>query len=271
MHTITEPTRDTPIIDEVDLCVLGGSCTGVFAAVRAARLGMRVAIVEKQNCFGGVATCGLVNVWHSLWDTEKQQQIISGLTEEVIDRLGRRDAVTTFPDDRGHYRLNTFELMIELDELVTEAGVRPHLHTLYVAPQMSDGRLNAIMVENKSGRGAIRAGVFIDATGDGDLCAHLGLPQYVSDNPQPPTTCANIYRDPGIEFALDAAIAEHGTEFGLKDDWGWRGPVPGLEGHVMHADHHVFRENLLSADGLTAAEIEGRATAARLPGPLRNT
>ena len=42
-----------------DLVVVGGSCTGVFAAVRAARLGLRVAILEKNNCFGGVATAGL--------------------------------------------------------------------------------------------------------------------------------------------------------------------------------------------------------------------
>jgi len=115
-----------------------------------------------------------------------------------------------------------------------------------------------VIVENKSGRGAIRAGVFIDATGDGDLCAHLALPQYVPDSVQPPTACANIYRNPNADFALDAAIADHGAEFGLEDDWGWRGPVPGLEGHVMHADHHVFGEDLLSAEGLAAAEIEGR-------------
>jgi hypothetical protein len=35
-----------PVISEVDICVLGGSCTGVFAAVRASRLGSKVAIVE---------------------------------------------------------------------------------------------------------------------------------------------------------------------------------------------------------------------------------
>jgi glycerol-3-phosphate dehydrogenase len=46
-NTLLEPARSTPVILEVDLCVLGGSCTGVFAAVRAARRGLRVAIVEK--------------------------------------------------------------------------------------------------------------------------------------------------------------------------------------------------------------------------------
>lgn len=38
-----------------DLVVVGGGCTGVFAAIRAARLGLKVAIIERSNCFGGVA------------------------------------------------------------------------------------------------------------------------------------------------------------------------------------------------------------------------
>lgn len=50
MH-VTEPERTIPVVGNVDICVVGGSCTGVFAAVRAARLGASVALVEKQNCF----------------------------------------------------------------------------------------------------------------------------------------------------------------------------------------------------------------------------
>ena len=38
MKTVTEPKRDVPVIDEFDVVVVGGGCTGVFAAVRAARL-----------------------------------------------------------------------------------------------------------------------------------------------------------------------------------------------------------------------------------------
>jgi NADPH-dependent glutamate synthase beta subunit-like oxidoreductase len=64
------PVREIPVINEYDICVLGGSCTGVFAAVRAARLGAKVAIIEKQNAFGGVAANSMVNIWHSLLNTE---------------------------------------------------------------------------------------------------------------------------------------------------------------------------------------------------------
>ena len=43
MDTIREPGRDVPVGADVDLCVVGGSCTGVFAAVTAAvRRGHRV-------------------------------------------------------------------------------------------------------------------------------------------------------------------------------------------------------------------------------------
>jgi ribulose 1,5-bisphosphate synthetase/thiazole synthase len=78
MKQIIVPSEKVPIIKEADICVLGGSCTGVFAAVRAARLGAKVVIVEKQNRFGGVATNGLVHMWHSIYDTDFNEQIIGG-------------------------------------------------------------------------------------------------------------------------------------------------------------------------------------------------
>jgi len=53
---VFEPAREVPVVWEGDLCVIGGSCTGVFAAVRAARLGLRVAVVENHTIFGGMAT-----------------------------------------------------------------------------------------------------------------------------------------------------------------------------------------------------------------------
>jgi len=91
--TIREPARDVPVVHDCDVCVIGGSCTGVFAAVAAARLGAKVALVELNGFFGGVATASLVNIWHSLKDRSGKEQIIAGLTSEVIERLERRDAV----------------------------------------------------------------------------------------------------------------------------------------------------------------------------------
>lgn len=52
MNEILIPAEKIKIIDTADICVIGGSCTGVFAAVRAARLGAKVVLIERQNRLG---------------------------------------------------------------------------------------------------------------------------------------------------------------------------------------------------------------------------
>jgi hypothetical protein len=257
MNIITEPERNVPVIYEADLCVIGGSCTGVFAAVRAARLGLRVVIIEKQNSFGGVATQGLVNCWHSLMDTEFKREIIAGLTREVITRLKKRDAVKEIPHNRAMgFILNTEELKIELDALVCENKVKPYLHTFFTFPYVKDGQLRGVIVENKSGRGVILGKIFIDATGDGDVAARLGIPFTIRRYSQPPTMCARIYGVEGLD--IGELIRKHGEEYGLPNDWGWRGGVVGIPGVTFHAETHVFDVNCVDANDLTKAEIEGR-------------
>ena len=47
---------------------------------------------------------------------------------------------------------------------------------------MTNGdRIDAALVETKSGRGAIRARIFIDASGDADLAHHAGVPYELGD------------------------------------------------------------------------------------------
>ncbi len=259
MKFIEEPARKTPVIGEFDLVVVGGSCTGVFAAVRAARLGLKVAIVEQHNCFGGVATAGNVSIWHSLFDTKHRQRIIGGLTAETIERLRKRGAVKELNSATSAFKLNTEELKIELDGLILEHDIAPFLHTFYVDAVSEDDEVCAVVVENKNGRSALCARQFIDATGDGALALDLGLPSFRDGAFQPPTACAKII---GFECLADfdwiETLREHGPEFGLAEDWGWGTDIPGLPGIQMRADSHVFGIDGADADDLTRAEIESR-------------
>lgn len=252
LSTISEQPRNTPVVQDCDVCVLGGSCTGVFAAVRAAQMGAKVALVEKQHAFGGVASIALVNVWHKLVSNSGDDQIIGGLTDRVIKNLERIGAAK---GRRADFVINTEELKIELDRLVLEHKITPYLHTYYAAPLVEDGRVSAVFIENKNGRQAIRAKVFVDATGDGDLAKDAGLPFDIREGLQPPTTCAKISDMPEGMLGL---IAKHREEFGLAEDHGWGAPVPGSNGVGMCAYLHVFDTDASDATQLTAAEIEGR-------------
>lgn len=138
MKEILIPAEKLPVIEEADICVIGGSCTGVFAAIRAARLGAKVVLIEKQNRFGGVATTGLVCMWHSLFDITGDKQIIGGLTFETMERLEKRKAISPFRDGHGyrHISFNSEELTLELDAMVSEEK-KPLLHFVKNRPQMT--------------------------------------------------------------------------------------------------------------------------------------
>jgi flavin-dependent dehydrogenase len=114
------------------------------------------------------------------------------------------------------FTFNPEELKIELDEMVTQAGAPIYLHTQFCAPLIEDGVLTAVLVENKSGRGAIKAKVFIDASGDGDLMARLNLETYFSSHLQPATTCALLSGWSTLDTAGVAAFCALDNNVGIS-------------------------------------------------------
>ncbi len=257
---ITVPQKQIPVIYEADLCVIGGSCTGVFAAINAARLGLSVVIVEKLNCLGGTATAGLVNVWHTLFDTDYNEQIIAGLTYEVEQKLEKEHAIVFENNASVGCRFNSARLSCLLDEMVEKENIKLYLHTNYSEVLFENNKINAIVVNNKDGRGAIKAKFFIDASGDGLVARDVGLTSYKYQYLQPPTSCYYMYGDTD-NCSIDDLIKKHGIEFGLEEDWGWAGSVPGVENISFRADNHIFNVDCSKADDLTFAELEGRRKA----------
>ncbi|MFH1476229.1 MAG: FAD-dependent oxidoreductase [Verrucomicrobiota bacterium] len=255
---IMVPAEKVPVVEEADIVVIGGSCTGVFAAVRAARLGARVVIVEKLNRFGGVATSGLVNMWHSIYDTDYNRQIIGGLTHEIMERLDKRNMISRFKNSKDYaIRFNSEELTIELDELVLEEKIKPYLHTFFAAPVIENGQVSSVIIQNKSGRSAIKGGMFIDATGDADLCFLAGLPTYIPPHIQPPTTCAK-FTHWNIKLNANKLIMKHAAEFNLPEGYMWGAPIPPDNDVFMLAGTRVSGKNPADGKQLTFCEMEGR-------------
>ncbi len=269
MNTVFEPGRQIPIAWEGDLCVLGGSATGVFAAVRAARLGARVCIVERQNYFGGTATAGLVNIWHGLLDFDYRYPVIAGLTREVLDALIRENQCAVTQDRNCANRFNPIAMIRALDQLVREHKITTFFHTQFAGALTDGDRVDCAFIQNKDGRSAIRAKMWIDATGDGDLLKALGVERYAHSTLQPPTT-GFLLKGKTSPSVIAWAIHEHGAEFGLDDDWGWFSDVPGMDGITFRADNHVFGLDLSRAADLTEAEFEGRRRAFALEQLLKS-
>ena len=253
------------VIEDVDVCVVGGGSTGVMAAIRAARMGASVVLVEQQGNFGGNSTSGMVLAWHTMKDFDFDKQIIAGLSQEFVERMQRRNAVEIIDHNRtdlpsrmwkiSTYMFNTQELMIEYDEALREAGVKCYLHALFSQPYLEDGKLRGIIIDGKSGRQAILAKFFIDATGDGDLAYRMGVPARELDLKQPSTTAAVVSGYDGINKPK-RVLLEHLKEYDLPN-LGWDRDYIGYPQAQLLLKTNVF-ESCLTTEGLTKSEIEGR-------------
>jgi 2-polyprenyl-6-methoxyphenol hydroxylase-like FAD-dependent oxidoreductase len=174
-----------------DVVVVGGGVAGVAAALAAARAGHETGLVEKTILPGGLATSGLVTSYTALCDG-RGRQVTFGLAQELLHASlkygpGHVSEHWREPDEKhgarrytAHFCAGSF--VLALDELLEEAGVDIWFDTLFCDALLEGDRLAAIEVENKSGRGRLRANCFVDATGDADVAHRAGAPCVESDN-----------------------------------------------------------------------------------------
>jgi hypothetical protein len=166
------PERNLPLDDSWDVIVVGGGPSGCTAAAAAARDGARTLLLEATGSLGGMGTSALVPAWTPFSDKEKM--IYRGLAEKVF-RACCAGIAHVKKTDLDWVPIDPERLKRVYDDLVTGAGASIRFHTHLSAVQRVDDVIDAIVVTNKAGLSAYRAKVFVDCTGDADLCAWAGV------------------------------------------------------------------------------------------------
>jgi hypothetical protein len=181
--TVREPARETPILGRYDVVVLGGGPAGLAAATAAARLGADVLLVERYGFLGGMGTaagvtnfCGLhANVFGTI------RQVVHGVADDLLGRMRALDGLSEPHLVLGKIHAQAYDmsaLKCAADAMLLDAGARLLFHALATGVTLNrDGDIDALLVETKSGRGALQARVFIDCSGDADI-AHWSGAEY---------------------------------------------------------------------------------------------
>ncbi len=175
MKTISEASRETPIIHETDVLVVGSGPGGLAAALAAAREGVATTLLERYGCFGGNIT--QVGVEGFAWYRHEHTVDSEGIGIEFEERAKSMGAATPEPQSDSH-AIDGEAFKYVADVLVQEAGVTPMLHRAMVAPIVEGTTIKGVIVESKSGREAILAKLIIDATGDADIAYRAGAEVY---------------------------------------------------------------------------------------------
>jgi len=187
LTTIVEPARAIPVYGEFDVVVVGGGPAGLAASASAARHGATVLLVERYGFLGGMGTAGGVTNFAGLYGRKNHEmrQVVHGVVDELLERLAAMGGLNDPQDGmQGRIRVRSYDissLKCAADQLLVASGVQILFHAWAAAVLMQGRRIDALVVETKSGRMAIRAAQFIDCSGDADLAHFAGVPYEVGD------------------------------------------------------------------------------------------
>ncbi len=178
MRTLTETRREIPVVSEADVVVAGGGPGGIPAAIAAARHGAKVVLIERYGFMGGLATAGLVAPILGHTACRSHKPIVEGLLREMTERMHTLGGAPTWAEACQEWgiRFDAETLKVVADRMIKEAGVTLFLHTLVTDAIVTNGEIDAVIIESKSGRQAVAGEVFVDATGDGDVAFRAGAP-----------------------------------------------------------------------------------------------
>lgn len=250
---IKEPGRNTPVSAQTEVLVAGGGIAGISAALAAARHGKKVLLLEREFALGGMATLGLITIYLPLCDG-MGNQLVFGQGEELFRLSIRYGYEGIYPAAwldggtkeeriarRFQVQFNPHFFALSAEELLLSEGVTILYGSVAVDTIVEDGNIQAVIIENKSGRSAIRVESVIDATGDADLCALSGAPTVI--NPAGNGLASWYYFYDGIGVNLKM--------FGLAD------VVPDRDAKATDGKETYAAAKTASLDGARFSGVDG--------------
>ena len=192
-----EPAREIEAIDHADVVVVGGGPGGVGAALAAARRGASVVVLERFGALGGTWTYGLLS---AIMTNPQVRGIFAEFQRRLTERGAWRAIWPDDPNSEGTYDAEAAKVV--LDEMAAEAGVRVYYfaQVAHVFKGAGGRRIEGVVVQSKEGRHVVTGRVFVDASGDGDVCALAGVPYEIgrpSDGAMQPMTM--VFKLDGVD------------------------------------------------------------------------
>ncbi len=280
-----------------ELAVIGGGSGGFGAALAAARRGVEVVLVEREDRLGGNSVCGGVSIWepgvggtglpfelyqrlrqqtnavgiyamarHQAWFDPKREPYKYPGGEMVIDPARRYlDSLQRHGVSKRDIHGVVFEpeaMAQTMRTLLAETGhCRVLFNTVFTGAQADAGRVQSVSLSSGA---KLVAAYFVDATGDGVLCADAGCTMTTGQEarvtfsepsaPEQPTRRINgatlIYR-----VTPEAAAAIEPLPAGVATQCWWNQRFPSAQ--INHYPNGDLNVNMLPT--MDGAELRQRS------------
>ena len=177
-------------MEHYNIIVCGAGSAGFCAAVAAARMGMKTALVEKYNTPGGILTVlgnNSIDQFNNPFIPDKKM-VIQGIGWEFVLRL-HKEGYATIPDmnaprkshEQYGVKVNPVAAAKVMDDMLIESGVHLYYGQSLVDAQAEGNQIKSIVISTKTGLKYLCADIYMDCSGDGDLAAFAGA-QFTAGN-----------------------------------------------------------------------------------------
>jgi flavin-dependent dehydrogenase len=176
---VRRPPDGAPRRVSADICVLGAGIAGVSAALEAARLGRKVALVDGLPALGGQAVNSIIGTFCGLFaNGQHGAQFTHGIADDILRELGAQGAL--------HYRRggpsNTTVVMYDeialsrwIEEAIRNADITVLLGAILRGVARDGTRIRELDLATRYGDVKLSAAGFVDATGDAALTWEAGF------------------------------------------------------------------------------------------------
>ena len=159
-----------PVLDSVDVLVVGGGTAGFGAAIGAARAGARTLLIENHSFFGGVAAWSMGMQLNQMRPGSKPRSAVHELLLSKLTAYGDQ-AVRFGPHEVW---TNVEYLKVAMIDALDAAGAKYLVHLRAVDAIVERNRVTGVVVATKRGLMQIQAKSVVDATGDADVAFYAG-------------------------------------------------------------------------------------------------
>src|SRR5436853_901926 len=260
---------------DADICVVGAGIAGISAALEAAQLGGKVALVDGLHALGGQAVNSVIGTFCGLFSNGYSgYQLTHGIADGILRDLGAQGAL--------HYRRGgpSNTVVVQYDEValarwiereVAAAGITVLLGAVVREVKRDGRRIRSIELATRYGDVTVAATGFVDATGDAALAWNAGLAcREATDGPIYGTQMVIIE---GIDEAhqpdrphVAARLKVKAKDYGLTRESGFAFVFPGKSIALVNMTHVETPLDPLDA---TRAALDGKVQADRAVAFLR--
>lgn len=279
---MTVYSKQLPPTKHYDIIVVGSGSAGATATIAAARAGAKTLVLERLPFLGGTSTAVLDTFYGFYTPGSKSKKVVGGISDDVMERLRQHASWLERANTHGAGTGVTYHpeyLKVVWEDLVREAGAEVLLSAWVQDVEAKDKSLRSLVVATKLGLRVFTADVFIDASGDADLCHFGGFDYELAGAIDPAQTLTTTFKLCNVDVArrkmiskrefhaLMAAAAESG-KYALprKEGSDHITPVDHMTATIMTRLPSYFKKgetvvNATDPELLSQAEMEGRKQA----------